>query len=147
MELIQIEVVGLQSPQAAFEGFPDVLPAETGAAAANVIDPALAGPGDLAGQDDPFPHATGLQPVADDGLGGAIGLRPWRNAVQLRRVEEIHALFERVIHLRERLGLGVLLAEGHGAEADDGHVDVGVTQLAVFHDESLMGVSTQREYL
>ena len=67
---------------------------------------------------DLFTISAGEKPFADDLLGRAIGLRARGDRIKLRRVEEIHALGDGVIHLRESVGLAGLLAVSHGAEAD-----------------------------
>ena len=45
---------------------------------------------------------------------------------------------DREVELRVRLGLAVLLAPGHGAEAHGGDAQVGAGQRAVVQDELLV---------
>ena len=58
---------------------------------------------------------------------------PRRDRIQFGGVEEIDALVEGIIHLRVAFGLGVLLAPGHGAEADQADIQVGTAETAIFH--------------
>ena len=48
----------------------------------------------------------------------ALGLWLRRDGIDFRRVEDIDAAVERVVHLGVAFGFAVLLAEGHGAEGD-----------------------------
>ena len=79
------------------------------------------GPCHLGGQNDPVPVPPRSEPCADDFLGPTIGLGTGRDRIHLCRVDEIDAVIQRVIHLRVSVGLVVLLAERHGAEADGAH--------------------------
>ena len=88
---------------------------------------------DLGGEDHLVALAARLEPGADDALGRAGGLGFGRDRIELGRVPEIDALVERVIHLLVAFGLGVLLAPGHGAEADQADVEAGAAELAVLH--------------
>ncbi|CPL34980.1 Uncharacterised protein [Bordetella pertussis] len=40
---------------------------------------------------------------------------------------------QRIVQLFVSLRLGVLLAPGHGAQADEADVEIGVSEFAVFH--------------
>ena len=48
-------------------------------------------------------------------------------------VDEIDARRDRPIELRVAVGLRVLLAEGHRAEAERGDLEVGAAEAAFFH--------------
>lgn len=58
------------------------------------------------------------EPGADDGFGAALGLRLRWNGIKLGGIEDVDAAVDRVVHLRVAFGFGILLAEGHGAEAE-----------------------------
>jgi len=121
VQLVQVNVVGLQPAQAAFDGLQQ---RGLGDGAA-VTDPGLAGAGHLGGEDDLVAGAAGLEPVTDDGLGGAVGLGAGWNGVHFRGVEEVDAALQRVIHLFESFFLGVLVTPGHGAQPDQADLQVG----------------------
>jgi len=115
VQLIQVDAIDLQAPQAAIQRRLQVIPVETCPALADVVDPAHPGTCYLAGKHHPFAVAGPFQPLADEHLGLPIGVRPGRYRVQLRGIKEIHAQCKRVVHLLECLGPGVLLPPGHGA--------------------------------
>ena len=56
-----------------------------------------------------------------------------RDRVHLGRVDEVDAGADRVVKLGMPLGLGILLAEGHRAEADRGDLEIGAAEAALFH--------------
>ena len=133
VQLVKIDVIGLQAPQAALDTVANLLRADIDA----VLQVADAGTGDLAGDNHPLALAVSLQPAADDFLGAAGGLRAQRvRRVELRGIDEIDAVIERVIDLRMALGLTVLGSPGHRAEADFADVDVAAAESPVFHHES-----------
>src|SRR3546814_15658142 len=86
-----------------------------------------------------FPYTTLFRshPVSDDLLGAPISLRAGVDGIHLGGVDEVHALIDRVIKLLEGLGVAVLLAPGHAAEADGTHVEIAAAEPAVFHVTSL----------
>src|SRR6186997_1901373 len=73
------------------------------------------------------------KPSADDGLGAALGLAFGRYRIDFRRIENVDAAVDRTIHLRVTFGFGVLLAEGHSAEAELAHLQPGAAKLAITH--------------
>jgi hypothetical protein len=73
------------------------------------------------------------KPSADDGLGAALGLAFGRYRIDFRRIEHVDAAVDRTIHLRVTFGFGVLLAEGHSAEAELAHLQPGAAKLAITH--------------
>ncbi|MOA41622.1 hypothetical protein D3C78_1636010 [compost metagenome] len=101
-------------------------------AVADVAD-AVAGAGDLAGQHPVIAIAIVTQPVADDALGGGVGFGAWRHRVHLGGVDEVDPGGLGPGNLLEGLGLDVLLAPGHGAQAQGADIEVGTAELAVFH--------------
>ena len=90
--------------------------------------------GGLGGQHDLVALAGFLEPAADEALGRALRAGAGRHRVHLGGVDEVDAALERVVELAVRVGFGVLLAEGHGAEADAGDVQAGAAELVYFHE-------------
>ncbi|MNC78552.1 hypothetical protein D3C75_1307890 [compost metagenome] len=78
---------------------------------------AIARAGHLAGQDPLGTITAGLEPVADDALGGGVGFRARRYRIHLGGIDEIDPGSLGAFDLGERLGLVILLAPGHGAQA------------------------------
>lgn len=132
MGLIEIDVVGLQALERALNGTPDLLAIEPHLAIADMVE---AGPGTgcLRRQDDLVAVATGLQPGPDVGLGQALRFGPGRKGVHFRGVDEVDAVIERHIELRVGIGFRVLLAEGHGSEADVTDLDSGLAEFVHLH--------------
>ena len=124
VNLIQIDVIGLQAFQRAFARIDDVGFVNRSCAVANPITPT--GPGDFGAQHHLFAIAGNSQPLAQDDLGAQprFGLR-WHR-IHLGGVNKIHAMLHCPIELRMGLSFGVLLAPSHGAQADDGDVEIGV---------------------
>ncbi|MNI94392.1 hypothetical protein D3C73_1524900 [compost metagenome] len=73
------------------------------------------------------------EPVADDALGGGIGLGAWRHRIHFGGVDKIDPAGFGQFDLGEGLGLVVLLAPGHGAQAQGADIEIGTAELAVFH--------------
>ena len=73
MQLVEVQPVCLQALQAGIEGGDDVLAVEFEVAVAHMAD-AVAGAGDLAGEDPVGAVAAAAEPVADDALGAGVGL-------------------------------------------------------------------------
>src|SRR3712207_8621737 len=65
------------------------------------------------------------------------------NRIEFGRVEEVDALVEGVVHLRVTVGLVVLLAPGHGAEADEADFEVRAAERSEEHTSELQS----RQYL
>src|SRR5690606_33005342 len=141
VQLVDVQVVGLQSIQAAVERLDDVLRIMASLAVADVRRLGLTWrTDDLAGKDDVL-ATTGLrQPAADEALRTAPGLATRGRRVHLGRIDQVDAVIQREIQLRMRIGLAVLMTPGHGAQADDADLNVGVAQRAVFHEGSLTQV-------
>src|ERR1700722_10920945 len=78
----------------------------------------------------PRPPPPG-EPATDYRLGLAA-------AVQIGRVEEVHARFERVVHDGEAVGLVRLGAEVHRPEAQRAHPQAGSPECSVLHDTLLL---------
>src|SRR4029079_690644 len=106
VELVDVDVVGLHSPEALVEGATDV----------ERRQPALVRPVahlavDLGGEDGSLPSPTaGGEPAAEDPLGAT------PLAVDVGRVEEVDAVVVGRVHDLVRVGLAGPLAEVHGAK-------------------------------
>src|SRR5690606_19093299 len=116
VQLIEIDMLGLQAPQTALQCSGDVLTGEAGGAVADMVH-GPARPGDLGGEDPPRALATLAKQLADDALAGTLGFAPGRYRVHLRAVDEVDAGVARTIDLGKGIALGVLLTPGHGAQA------------------------------
>ena len=135
VDLVEVDIVGLEPPEALVHRLLD-LRARQLAGRAVVPEPGhLRAADHLGGQHDPVAPAAALEPGSDDALGRPLRLRPRRDRVELRGVEEVDAPVDRVIHLRMALGLGVLLAPGHGSEADLADGEAGAAERAFAHGE------------
>ena len=131
VELVKVDNVGLEAFEGAGNGFLDVGGVDAGLAAA---DPGGAFAGDFGGEEHFVPGLAGGEPPADDALGGSIGFGGGGHGVEFGGVEEVHALFQGVVHLAEGFGFVGEGSEGHGAQAYGAHFDIGVSKLACFHD-------------
>src|SRR3569832_593821 len=136
VQLIEVDVIGLQAFQAGVEGEAEVVGIETRIAVAYPGEFGAAACG-LGREDHVLTAMALLEPAADVFLRSAVGLGPGRHRVHLGGVNEIDTRLEGIIELLVRLGLAVLLAEGHGTETHRAHLDVGVSQMTVFHGSSL----------
>ena len=123
VELVEIHVVGLQPAQRGVDRLVDVPGVEPRQAAVRPQPGPAGRPRDLGGEHHPVPSAAGLQPGPDDPLRRAVGLGPGRDRIGFGRVEEVDPVVEGVVDLGVALALAVLLAPGHGAEADRGDGD------------------------
>ena len=131
VDLVEVEIVRLQAPQAGIDCLLDRLPVDRPA----IADMRTAAAGDLACEHDVLALAGLLQPAADELFGTAVGLGAHRRGrVKLGGVEEIDPGLQRMIHLLMRLGLGVLRPPGHRSEADLRHGDVRAAQCIEFHE-------------
>ena len=132
MQLVQVDAIGLQALEALVQRRDDVLAVVLELAIADVAD-AVAGAGNLAGQHPVITVTVGPEPVADDALGSGVGFRAWGHRVHFGRVDEVDPRGLGPGNLAESLFLVVLLAPGHGAQAQGADVEVGSAELAVFH--------------
>jgi hypothetical protein len=97
-------------------------------------EPIHLGAADHLGRDDHFvTHFARGEPGADDGLGAPLRLGPWRDGIEFRRIEHVDAVFDCAVDLGVAVGLAVLAAEGHGAEAERAHLNAGSAELAMVH--------------
>ncbi len=131
VDLVEIDIVGLQALQAGIDRLADRRAGDRLALA----DIGPAGAGDLGGKHHVLALAGLGEPVADDRLGERIGLRRKRRGrVEFGGVEEIDAVFDGIVHLLEGFGPGVLRTPGHGAEADFGDGYAGAAECIVLHE-------------
>ena len=124
VQLVEVDVVGLQALEAGVHGFGDVLAVVSQVFVADVVD-GVAGAGDLAGQDPVGAIAAAFEVIADVALGGGVGFGLGRHRVHLGGVDEIDPGALGPFDLGEGFSLAVLLAPGHGSEADGAHVQIG----------------------
>src|SRR5690606_35965069 len=104
VQLIEIDMLGLQALQAAFQRSGDVLAGEPGGAVTDVLHVAVRA-GDLAGQHPLDAIATLAKVLADDALTGTLGFRPRRYRVHLRAVDEVAARVARTVDLGKGFAL------------------------------------------
>src|ERR1700683_2018684 len=126
MHLVEVDVVGLESPQRAFARVADVPGRKKG-----VVGPVAHRSVDLCGDDHLLAAAPTLrEPSADDLLGDALAFLP---SVDVGGVEEVEAGIERRVHDLVRCRLVGLRTEVHGAEAQTADGQTGTTEMRVFH--------------
>src|SRR5262249_17905410 len=100
---------------------------------APVPDPVPAPRAGHLARDDQLVAWAPREPVAEESFCPSLRRRVGRHGIHLRRIDEVDALCDGVIELRVRLLFAVLLAPGHGAEADFGDVELRAGEGAVFH--------------
>ena len=144
VQLVKIDVIGLKPLQAAVDGLHD----GTTRIRCTIADPLDPVTGNLGRKDDLVPLARSGEPGSDDFLGPALCFRTQGSGgIKLGRVEEIHPAFDGVVHLPVTFGFRVLLAPGHGAEADLGNGHAGAAKRVHFHpvSPSVVGCEVTRE--
>src|SRR5690554_1078677 len=87
-------------------------------------------------EDDIIAAFTTFEPAADIALGAALGLGMGRHRVHLGSVDKIDAERDSPIELLMSLGFAVLLAEGHGAQAQAANLDSRVAKRSRLHHHS-----------
>ena len=121
VQLVKIDVVGLQAAQAALEAEPNLVRADRNA----VLDMVVTGARNLGCENDIVTAPRGGQPGADDFLGTAGGCGIHRaRGIELGGVDEIDAVIERKVDLCMTLGFGVLRTPGHRAQADFADLEI-----------------------
>ena len=128
VQLVEVDVIGLQPLQRTVDGGADVGAVHGRRAAANPVEIARRA-GDL-GRDHDLLAPLALQPAPDDAFRHAESPGARRHGVHLGGVEEIDAGGERVVKLVVGIGFAGLLAEGHGAEADVGNDQLAAAERA-----------------
>ncbi len=137
MELIDVDVIRLEPRQALVDCLIDLrcaLPGQNRVVAQPIDHGATAR--DLRGDQHLVPCLAAREPCANDLLGTPLRLGLRRNRIDLGSVEDVDAPSKGVVHLRVALGLGVLLAIGHGAQAERAHLHAGPAKLPVLHHPS-----------
>ena len=123
VQLVQVDVVGLQPGEGLLHRGPDVAAAALGPGRRAVAHVAAA---ELGGQHDPVPAPA--QHLAEGELGGALP------AVALGRVEERDALVDRRVDYRAGARGVQAAAEVVAAEADHRDEQTGITQGLIAHE-------------
>ncbi len=131
MQLVEVDVIRFQASQRTLQCGLDIVAIEYPRAVAQPSH-GPARPGHLGRQDHLVARLPG-EPAANDGLRHEAGLGARRYRVHLRRIDEVDAAFEGVVELRMCLGLGVLLAEGHGAQAHRRNHQIAAAELPILH--------------
>ena len=126
VQLVEVDVIGLQALQGAFDGGADVGAVECRRPAANPVEIAR-GSGDL-GRDDDLLALLALQPAPDDALRSAESPGARRHGVHLGGVDEIDAAGQRESELAVGILFAGLFAEGHRAEADVGNEQIAAAE-------------------
>ena len=138
VDLVEVDVVGPQPLEARFDRLGDHVARQIGAAVANPV--ATSGARDL-GRDDERCRGAGAAASVRDTLSVRpcvvlFGGTGYISAVSMN----VDAAIDREIELRVRLGLAVLLAPGHRAEADRGDAKIGAGQRAIVQGAPSCGV-------
>jgi hypothetical protein len=129
VHLVQVDVIGLQPPQAGLTRPPDVVrrqPAVVGVQPHRLVH--------LGGEDDLVAAPASPKPAADDLFGDAVPLghvRRLRAAVDVRRVDVVDARLDRGVEHREARRLVDGEAEVHRAEADTADEQARAAQVGV----------------
>jgi hypothetical protein len=136
--LVEVDVIRLQAAQAVLAGLEDLAAIQRGEAAANRwAEPAMAGAGDLGGEDDLAPRAA-FEPFADNLLGHAEEFGARRHGIHFGGVEEVDPRVDGAVHDgKGSLFIG-LEAEGHGSHADVRDDDAGAAEAVAFHKARML---------
>src|SRR4029077_1448555 len=129
VRLVEVDVVGLQPPQAPLAGADDPVPRKTFGISAWVHPPTA-----LGGHDDGI--ALGgvlLEPAADDLLGGSLGTD---GRVDIGGVDEVATALDVVVEQPVRGALIGLLAERHRSERELGDKEPGSSKQSLTHRRS-----------
>jgi hypothetical protein len=132
VHLVEIDVVGLQPPKAGLARSADVIGGETA-----IVRPGAHRLVQLRSENDAIATATILsEPAADDLLRDAetlLHVRTLWSAIDVGRVEEVDAGFERRVHDLEAGGFAGQLPEVHGAERQPADLQARAAQRCVLH--------------
>jgi len=113
MQLVKVDVIGLQPLERSFDRMVDVFGVENRPAAPGTQPVGVAASGDLGGDNHLVAVLARGDPASDDALSRTLSLPPRRDGIDFRRVNEVDAALEGVVQLRMALGLAVLFAPGH----------------------------------
>ena len=125
VQLVEVDVVGLQAAQRLVDGGEDVL------ARRSALVGVVAHRREAFGGEHDAVARLGLEPAPDDFLGGSDGV--CADGVDIGGVDEVDAAVGGGGHDALRLRLFGLEAEGHGAEADFGDAEAGASHASVVH--------------
>ena len=126
VRLIEVDVVGLQSPQAALASANDPTAGQT-FGVAGTIHPAAT----LGRQDDRVAHrGATAQPATDDLLGRALGAH---RRIDVGGVDQVSAAIDVGVQDLHRRALRSFLPEGHRPERELRYKHTGSTQQALAH--------------
>jgi hypothetical protein len=132
VELVEVDVVGLQALQTGIEGPADIECREPG-----LVGPVRHDAVELGREHGAFAALAAFgEPPANDFLGPAAVLSP---AINIGRVEEVDPGLQCGIH--DGMGRGFVSsgAEIHGAEAQPGDFQAGAAQMGVLHGVPSLG--------
>jgi len=129
MNLEEVDVVGLQAPQAAVHRLLNLCAIDERPTAHPSEAPS--GRCDLGRDDHVIALAVFLQPRPDDRFGASLRLRARRYRVHLGRIDEIDSSGQCIVELLMTLGFAVLLTPCHGPQAQLGHLQLARAQLVV----------------
>src|SRR4029079_16611797 len=133
VHLVQIDAVGLKTPQTRFTGALDVQRREP-----RGIRPIPHAPVHLGRKHDLFPStATLCKPTAENLFGPSLSELP---PVDVRRVKKVHSQLQRTVHDRHAARFGGLRSKIHGAETEPAHLDARAPELYVLHGFALLSV-------
>ena len=135
MQLVEVDVIGLQALQTAVQCLFQILAVEVRHAAAHMrrLRQELGRSCGLGRQDHLLAVIALLEPSADDFFGGAIGFGARRHRIHLGSVDEIDPGGDGGIQLLVAFRFGVLLTPSHRAQADEADLNIGVAQWLVLH--------------
>ena len=127
MELVEVDVVGLQPVQGGVDCVEDVPPGVPGVEGR--------GPGwseALRGKDETVPSS--LQPATEDLLGATLGCEIAAERISVRGVDEVDAALCSPIEDRDRGRLVTLQSEGHRPKTELRHLEAGSSESRVIHE-------------
>lgn len=136
VNLVKVQVIGLQEAQRAFDGLCDVSRVESRMAAVRAQIRPVAWTRNLGGQHDPVAPTPRLEPAADDPFGRPLRFGARRDRITLGGVDQGDAEIDGAVQLGVALGLGVLFAPDHGAKRDGRHGDPGAAEGAMVERRS-----------
>ena len=126
MQLIQIQIIGVEPFKAGFAGFKDLRAGKVVAVADIGVQPIAVvarRSGDFAGEHKIIAFAARRNPRANDLLGAGVGFFARRHGIHLGGVNKVHAVGKGIIQLGIGFIGGVLLAPSHRAKADFAHLN------------------------
>ena len=138
MQLVQVDVVGLEASQRCIHGGHDVL------ARVAAVERRGAGRCEALGRDDE-PVALAPQPAAEDLLSQPPGTQLPAQRVGVRAIEEVDAALGGAVENGDCGWLVALQSEGHRAQAQSRYLEAGTAESGVFHTGTLPGPGAVRD--